>query len=60
MQPRSGAGEKRDAQIDRATVYRTLKLLKKLRLIDELDLMHSLVRKHFYEAKTTADHVHLA
>ena len=51
---------KRDAQIDRATVYRTLELLKKLRLIDELDLMHLTGEKHFYEAKTTVDHVHLA
>ena len=51
---------KRDAQIDRATVYRTIELLKKLRLIDELDLMHLTGEKHFYEAKTTVDHVHLA
>ncbi len=33
---------------------------KKLRLIDELDLMHLNGEKHFYEAKTTVDHVHLA
>jgi Fur family ferric uptake transcriptional regulator len=51
---------KRDAQIDRATVYRTLELLKKLRLIDELDLMHLDGEKHFYEVRTTVDHVHLA
>jgi len=51
---------KRDTQIDRATVYRTIELLKKLRLIDELDLMHLKGEKHFYEAKTTVDHVHLA
>jgi len=50
----------RDARIDRATVYRTLELLKRLRLIDELDLMHLNGEKHFYEAKTTVDHVHLA
>src|SRR5580693_2460951 len=29
-----------DRKIDRATVYRTLALLKDLGLIDELDLMH--------------------
>jgi len=52
--------KKRDAQIDRATVYRALELLKKLRLIDELDLMHLNGEKHFYEVKTTVDHVHLA
>lgn len=51
---------KRDAQIDRATVYRTLDLLKKMRLIEELDLMHLSGEKHFYEASTTVDHVHLA
>ena len=51
---------KRDRQINRATVYRTIELLKKLRLIDELDLMHLNGEKHFYEAKTYVDHVHLA
>ena len=51
---------KRDERIDRATVYRTLELLKKLRLIDELDLMHLNGEKHFYEVKTNVDHVHLA
>jgi Fur family ferric uptake transcriptional regulator len=52
--------QKRDRQINRATVYRTIELLKKLRLIDELDLMHLDGEKHFYEAKTNIDHVHLA
>jgi Fur family ferric uptake transcriptional regulator len=51
---------RRDGQINRATVYRTLELLKKMRLIDELDLMHLNGEKHFYEAKTNIDHVHLA
>ena len=51
---------RRDRGINRATVYRTLELLKKLRLIDELDLMHLNGEKHFYEAKTNIDHVHLA
>jgi Fe2+ or Zn2+ uptake regulation protein len=46
--------------IDRATVYRTLELLKKLRLIDELDLMHLKGEKHYYEVKTRRDHIHLA
>jgi Fur family transcriptional regulator, ferric uptake regulator len=49
-----------DAAIDRATVYRTLALLKNFGLIDELDLMHLEGEKHFYEAKTTRDHSHLA
>jgi Fur family transcriptional regulator, ferric uptake regulator len=51
---------KREPNIDRATVYRTIELLKKLRLIDELDLMHLEGEKHYYEVKTKRDHVHLA
>jgi Fur family ferric uptake transcriptional regulator len=51
---------KRVPNLDRATVYRTIELLKKLRLVDELDLMHLEGEKHFYEVKTKRDHVHLA
>jgi Fur family transcriptional regulator, ferric uptake regulator len=51
---------KRDPRVNRATVYRTLSLLKKLSLIDELDLMHLEGEKHYYEAKTHSDHLHLA
>src|SRR5260370_1131450 len=51
---------KRDDRINRATVYRTIELLKKLRLVDELDLMHLNGEKHFYEAKRNIDHMHLA
>ncbi len=51
---------KRDARVDRATVYRTLGLLKRLGLIDELDLMHLNGEKHYYEARTSKDHLHLA
>ncbi len=51
---------KRDAEIDRATVYRTLALLKEHGLIDELDLMHIEGEKHYYEAKTSRDHCHMA
>jgi Fur family transcriptional regulator, ferric uptake regulator len=47
-------------EIDRATVYRTLALLKKRSLIDELDLMHLEGEKHYYEAKTNRDHCHMA
>lgn len=50
----------RDSAIDRATVYRTLGLLKNLGLIDELDLMHLEGEKHYYEAKTSRDHCHMA
>ena len=51
---------KREPSIDRATVYRTIELLKKLRLIDELDLMHLEGEKHYYEVKTEGEHIHLA
>ena len=51
---------KRDPRVDRATVYRTVELLKKLGLIDELDLMHLNGEKHYYEVKTQKDHLHLA
>ena len=39
----------REPSIDRATVYRTIELLKKFRLVDELDLMHLEGEKHYYE-----------
>ena len=51
---------KRDPNINRATVYRTIELLKRLGLIDELDLMHLNGEKHYYEVKTRKDHLHLA
>jgi Fur family transcriptional regulator, ferric uptake regulator len=51
---------KRAPNLDRATVYRTIELLKRLRLIDELDLMHLEGEKHYYEVKTKRDHIHLA
>jgi Fe2+ or Zn2+ uptake regulation protein len=51
---------RREPNINRATVYRTIELLKKLRLIDELDLMHLEGEKHYHEVKTKRDHVHLA
>ena len=50
----------RNPNIDRATVYRTIELLKKLGMIDELDLMHLNGEKHYYEVKTKQDHLHLA
>lgn len=49
-----------EPNIDRATVYRTIELLKRFRLIDELDLMHLQGEKHYYEVKTRRDHIHLA
>jgi Fur family ferric uptake transcriptional regulator len=51
---------RREPGIDRATVYRTIGLLKKLRLVDELDLMHLEGEKHYYEVRSRRDHIHLA
>lgn len=50
----------RDPRINRATVYRTIDLLKRLGMIDELDLMHMEGEKHYFEVKTRRDHLHLA
>lgn len=41
-----------------ATVYRALESLKKLGIIDELDLMHVRGSGHYYEARTDKDHMH--
>jgi len=51
---------RRSPDVDLATVYRTLELLKKQGLIDELDLMHLHGEKHYYEARATRSHIHLA
>jgi Fur family ferric uptake transcriptional regulator len=50
---------RRDSRIHRATVYRTLNRLKKLGLIDELDLMHYAGERHFYEVRPSTFHIHL-
>lgn len=55
-----GIAKQQDSGINLATVYRTLALLKNCGLIDELDLMHLEGEKHYYEAKTSSDHCHLA
>lgn len=54
------AAKKQDPEINRATVYRTIALLKERGLIDELDLMHLHGEKHYYEPKTSRDHCHMA
>jgi Fur family ferric uptake transcriptional regulator len=51
---------KLDPQIDRVTVYRTLNLLKRHGLVDELDLMHLQGEKHYYERRPQRDHIHMA
>src|SRR5271169_6645336 len=49
-----------DATVDRSTVYRTLDLLKRQGLVDELDLMHIKGEGHYYERKLGRDHIHMA
>jgi Fur family ferric uptake transcriptional regulator len=51
---------RREPGINRATVYRTIEVLKRFGLVDELDLMHLNGEKHYYEVKTQKDHIHLA
>lgn len=45
-----------DERISLSTVYRTLSLLKRLGLVDELHLSED---HHHYEAKSNAEHYHL-
>ena len=49
-----------DSTIDRVTVYRTLKLLKRHGLIDELDLLHIRGDGHYYERHPQREHIHMA
>lgn len=51
--------QKKGREINRATVYRTLALLKEEGLIDELDLLHLQGEEHFYEARRAGDHIHI-
>ena len=49
-----------DAGVHLVTVYRTIELLKKERLIDELDLLHLRGDRHYYETHGPRDHIHVA
>jgi Fur family ferric uptake transcriptional regulator len=51
--------QKIDPAVDRSTVYRTLDLLKRQGLVDELDLMHVNGEAHFYERKMDREHIHI-
>jgi len=52
--------QKLDENITRVTVYRTLEMLKRQGLIDELDLLHLRGHRHFYETHGPRDHIHVA
>lgn len=51
--------KEKDPRLNRVTVYRTLKLLKKGGLIDELDLMHFAGDQHYYETRLKQEHAHI-
>ncbi len=52
--------QKIDPRIHRVSVYRTLDLLKRHSLIDELDLLHIRGARHYYESHGPRDHIHVA
>ena len=52
--------QKIDPRVHRVTVYRTLEMLKKLGLLDELDLLHIHGHGHYYESHGPRDHIHVA
>ena len=51
--------QREDPNINEVTVYRTLKVLKEIGLVDELDLMHYEGEKHYYETRLKREHAHL-
>ncbi|HYA98534.1 MAG TPA: Fur family transcriptional regulator [Methylomirabilota bacterium] len=55
-----GRAQKIDPAVHRVTVYRTIDLLKKHGLIDELDLLHLRGDQHYYESHGPRDHIHVA
>jgi Fur family transcriptional regulator, ferric uptake regulator len=52
--------QKIDPRVHRVTVYRTLDMLKRFGLIDELDLLHIHGGQHYYESHGPRDHIHVA
>jgi Fur family ferric uptake transcriptional regulator len=52
--------QKLDSGVHLVTVYRTIDLLKKQGLIDELDLLHLRGDRHYYETHGPRDHIHVA
>jgi Fur family ferric uptake transcriptional regulator len=49
-----------DPHVHRVTVYRTLEMLKKHGLLDELDLLHIHGHGHYYESHGPRDQIHVA
>ncbi|MHB9035502.1 MAG: Fur family transcriptional regulator [Armatimonadota bacterium] len=49
----------KDERMNRATVYRTLSMLKAEGLVDELDLLHLDGCEHHYEVRSLTNHIHI-
>jgi Fur family ferric uptake transcriptional regulator len=49
-----------EPSIDQVTIYRNLGLLKRLGVVDELDLLHLQGGQHYYEARQVRAHSHVA
>src|SRR5688572_14097943 len=49
-----------DPRVHKVTVYRTLEMLKRHGLLDELDLLHIHGHGHYYESHGPRDHIHVA
>ena len=49
-----------DPGIDPVTIYRNLTVLKRLGVVDELDLLHLKGDQHYYEARQVRAHSHVA
>ena len=52
--------QKVDPGIDQVTIYRNLTMLKRLGVVDELDLLHLKGDQHYYEARQVRAHSHVA
>jgi Fur family ferric uptake transcriptional regulator len=52
--------QKIDPGVHLVTVYRTIDLLKREGLIDELDLLHLRGDRHYYETHGPREHIHVA
>ena len=52
--------QKIDPHVHKVTVYRTLEMLKRRGLLDELDLLHINGHRHYYESHSVRDHIHVA
>ncbi|MDH3285769.1 MAG: transcriptional repressor [Acidobacteriota bacterium] len=50
---------KADPSVHRATVYRTVGILKKIGMVDELDLLHIRGDRHYYEIRIGSEHAHV-